>query len=197
MPDKQIVCANCGRSFLWSEGEQRFYKERHLSPPKRCKACRTDSRATGTSPKRSTTAPRASAKRVSRRANKQRQPRTNLYRRYSMIGFGTAVALTALLWFGRFTASGVTAWLIAINVTTILLFGYDKAIAKGRRQRVPERVLLLLALSFGAIGALVGMTLFRHKTAKAMFQIKFWLVVVIQVLLVWAYFAIGGGIFTI
>ncbi len=96
--------------------------------------------------------------------------------------------LTGLLWFGGVTPNGVMAWLIAINVTTLLLFGYDKAMAQSHRQRVPERVLLVLALSFGAVGALVGMTLFRHKTAKSMFQRKFWLVVLLQLLLLWVYF---------
>ena len=37
------------------------------------------------------------------------------------------------------------AWLLAFNAVTVLVYGYDKAIAGGRRRRVPERTLLGLA----------------------------------------------------
>ena len=40
MSDVVITCNRCGRSFVWSEGEQRYYKERGLHPPKRCEPCR-------------------------------------------------------------------------------------------------------------------------------------------------------------
>jgi uncharacterized membrane protein YsdA (DUF1294 family) len=119
-----------------------------------------------------------------------RRSPTNPYHRHYVLGFGAALILTLLLWFGEFAADVVTAWLVAINGVTFCIYGYDKAIAKGRRRRVPERVLLVLALSFGALGALIGMRLFRHKTAKSVFQRKFWLVVLLQALLVWGYFAL-------
>ena len=35
-----IKCKICGQDFEWSEGEQAFYKDRNLDPPKRCKDCR-------------------------------------------------------------------------------------------------------------------------------------------------------------
>lgn len=39
--DEQIVCADCGASFIFSGAEAAFYAERNLaSPPKRCKPCR-------------------------------------------------------------------------------------------------------------------------------------------------------------
>lgn len=194
MGDEQIVCADCGRSFTWSYGEQRFYKARDLSPPKRCETCRARRRSDRAAPKRS--APSATRKPTAgaRRAPAARRAPGNPYRRYYRIGFGAALGLTILLWLGGFVADLVTAWLVAINVATLALFGYDKASAQGKRQRVPERVLLVLALSFGALGALVGMVAFRHKTAKMIFQIKFWLVVVVQALLVWAYFALVASL---
>ena len=40
MSDEQIICVKCGRPFTWSYGEQRFYAEHKLHPPKRCPACR-------------------------------------------------------------------------------------------------------------------------------------------------------------
>lgn len=42
MSDENITCIQCGRSFVWSYGEQRFYKERNLAPPRRCKTCRIE-----------------------------------------------------------------------------------------------------------------------------------------------------------
>lgn len=62
------------------------------------------------------------------------------------------------------------AWWLALNVATVLVYGYDKAIAGGRRRRVPERTLLAMALLGGSPGALLAMGMFRHKTAKVPFR---------------------------
>ena len=35
-----IVCVDCGEVFVFDEGEQRFFYERELFPPKRCPMCR-------------------------------------------------------------------------------------------------------------------------------------------------------------
>lgn len=193
MSDEQIVCADCGRSFTWSYGEQRFYKERNLSPPKRCEDCRTRRRSGTDEPKRSAPSARQKPNTVARRPKQPPKRQANPYRRTYGVGFGAALVSAILLWASGLTTDGVTAWLVAINVVTFCIFGYDKAIAKGLRQRVPERVLLVLALSFGALGALAGMMFFRHKTAKVVFQIKFWLVILLQILLVWAYFALAAS----
>lgn len=77
-----------------------------------------------------------------------------------------------------------SAWLLAFNAVTVLVYGYDKAIAGGRRRRVPERVLLGLALCGGSPGALLAMRLFRHKTAKRSFRNAFVAVVVAQLVAV-------------
>ena len=37
--DKEIVCKDCGKVFVFTVEEQQFYKERHLTEPKRCKEC--------------------------------------------------------------------------------------------------------------------------------------------------------------
>ncbi len=44
MSDERIECIECGRAFIWSTGEQRFYRERGLSQPKRCPDCRSQRR---------------------------------------------------------------------------------------------------------------------------------------------------------
>jgi CxxC-x17-CxxC domain-containing protein len=39
--DKNMVCADCQQSFVWTAGEQQFYAEKGFdTPPKRCKECK-------------------------------------------------------------------------------------------------------------------------------------------------------------
>lgn len=55
----------------------------------------------------------------------------------------------------------------AMSLVTFVAFGVDKARARRGARRVPERTLHLLELSFGVVGALVAMQVFRHKRRKA------------------------------
>jgi hypothetical protein len=38
--DMQLACAECKKTFVFEHGEQRFYEQRGLTPPKRCTNCR-------------------------------------------------------------------------------------------------------------------------------------------------------------
>lgn len=40
MQDKEIKCADCERTFLFTASEQEFFQGRGMSEPKRCKDCR-------------------------------------------------------------------------------------------------------------------------------------------------------------
>lgn len=106
-------------------------------------------------------------------------------RRSSPTPFFLLVALgvvAAGVWLAlRATVPWILGALAGINVATILLYGYDKAVAGGRRTRVPENVLHLLALLGGSPAALFSQSLFRHKTVKASFRRMFWVIVVVQV----------------
>jgi len=51
------------------------------------------------------------------------------------------------------------------------LFGYDKFQAKNDGWRVSEKVLLSLGVFGGAIGGLIGMEIFHHKTRKNYFWV--------------------------
>jgi len=62
-------------------------------------------------------------------------------------------------------------YFIGINLLTFLLFGLDKYQAVRHGFRVPERVLLGTSALGGALGGLLGMLLFHHKTKKAKFRI--------------------------
>ena len=42
MTDKTLVCKDCGKDFIFTEGEQQFYVEKGFTnEPTRCKECRT------------------------------------------------------------------------------------------------------------------------------------------------------------
>jgi len=75
----------------------------------------------------------------------------------------------------------ILAYLIAINITTFLLYGYDKLISAGEALRVPEWNLHALALLGGSPAGLSAQKFFRHKTIKGSFQLLYWLIVVVQV----------------
>ncbi len=58
-------------------------------------------------------------------------------------------------------------WLIAINITTFLLFGVDKGLAKTLRNlRIPEIVLHIYTLLGGIVGHIGGRLVFHHKISK-------------------------------
>jgi uncharacterized membrane protein YsdA (DUF1294 family) len=74
-------------------------------------------------------------------------------------------------------------YLIGINVLTFLVYGLDKWKARRDQWRIPEATLLMLAVLGGSIGALLGMTVFHHKTRHKKFQIGLPLILLAQILL--------------
>ena len=39
--DRQIQCIDCSENFIWTSGEQTFFRDKGLkNPPKRCKCCK-------------------------------------------------------------------------------------------------------------------------------------------------------------
>ena len=101
--------------------------------------------------------------------------------------YGTVAVMGVALLAGSMVSTGVAwlpAYLLAINAMTFVLFGFDKAIAGARVMRVPERVLYALAIAGASPALLAGQRIFRHKTAKASFQVVFWLIVAAQCALI-------------
>ncbi len=58
----------------------------------------------------------------------------------------------------------VALCLLSVNLFSCLLFGLDKLLALLHRRRIPEATLLTLSFLGGSVGAMLGMTLFHHKT---------------------------------
>ena len=63
------------------------------------------------------------------------------------------------------------SWLIGTNITTFILFAYDKIRAKRRGNRVPEWILMFFPLIGGFLGGWLGMLLIHHKTKHIPFYI--------------------------
>lgn len=78
-------------------------------------------------------------------------------------------------------------WFVFFNVTAFLAFGFDKWRAGRSGRRVPELNLVLLAALGGWPGGLLGMNVFRHKTAKWSFKLKYALALIPFVAEVWAW----------
>jgi uncharacterized membrane protein YsdA (DUF1294 family) len=69
--------------------------------------------------------------------------------------------------------------LVALNVVTFAIFGWDKFCATHGRRRISERALLTLMAVGGSPGGWAAMLVFHHKTQKASFR---WPAIVIVVL---------------
>lgn len=67
----------------------------------------------------------------------------------------------------------VLCWIALASVAAFFLFGFDKWRARKSGWRISEWQLALLSAVGGWPGGLLGMLLFRHKTAKGGFQLKF------------------------
>ena len=66
-------------------------------------------------------------------------------------------------------------YFLSANLSSFLLFGYDKKQALVKQWRIPEKQLYLSALMGGWMGGILAMQVFRHKTVKQSFQIPYFL----------------------
>jgi uncharacterized membrane protein YsdA (DUF1294 family)/cold shock CspA family protein len=110
------------------------------------------------------------------------------YLRYMLIGVGVALLLfvgAALLLTPASLLGWLALWAITASIATYGVYRYDKGAAEQGLGRVPEAVLLGLAALGGSIGAWFGMHIpTHHKTAKRYFQVIFWVIVAVQVVVV-------------
>ncbi len=83
-------------------------------------------------------------------------------------------------------------YLIGINVVTFLLYGNDKSRARRHAWRIPEKTLLGAAVIGGSVGALLGMSVFHHKTRKPAFYIGVPLILIVQIGLAALWWYTGG-----
>lgn len=68
-------------------------------------------------------------------------------------------------------------FLAVMNVTAFIIYGSDKSRAKKKKWRIKESTLLGMGFFGGALGAIIGMKFFHHKTRHN----NFWMVNIIGV----------------
>ncbi|HAZ28304.1 MAG TPA: DUF1294 domain-containing protein [Candidatus Magasanikbacteria bacterium] len=74
-------------------------------------------------------------------------------------------------------------YLFIVNTATFSFFGIDKWKSRGKGERISEKTLWILCLLGGSVGALLGMSFFRHKTKKTSFQAVLAIIIALQILL--------------
>lgn len=88
----------------------------------------------------------------------------------------------------------VSIYVILFSFISFVLFGVDKYRAikykKYAKSRISENTLLLWSFLGGTVGSVLGMILFWHKIKKGSFLIKFFIVTLIQVEIL--YFIVKG-----
>ena len=96
----------------------------------------------------------------------------------------------------NFTLTYFELYLILINISSFILYGYDKLQAlKNSRNitRISENKLLFFSLLGGFFGSTLAMFIFRHKIKKVSFIIKFAIVTIIQIVTIYFYMSQGNN----
>ena len=78
----------------------------------------------------------------------------------------------------------ILGYLLAVNITSFLLYGIDKYKAKKNQWRISEATLLMMAAIGGSIGAWAGMRLWHHKTMHKKFKYGIPVIIIMQIALV-------------
>lgn len=77
--------------------------------------------------------------------------------------------------------------LAVIGIMSVVGFasmGIDKSRAKNDKWRIPEKTLFLIALLGGALGSVLGMQVFRHKTKHWYFAVFMPMILLVQIAIV-------------
>lgn len=111
---------------------------------------------------------------------------------FPILAFAAIYAAATLAWAVPMYVG--LAYLIA-SVLCFAAYAMDKAAARSRAQRTPERTLLLLGLAGGWPGAVLAQQWLRHKSVKTSFRARFWVTVCVN-LAAFVYGAahLGGGV---
>lgn len=79
-------------------------------------------------------------------------------------------------------------YVLIINLIGFIIMLMDKQRAVHKEWRIPEKTLLGISILGGAIGMLLGMSIFRHKTKHKKFTIGVPFILLMQVCLVIIYY---------
>ena len=76
-------------------------------------------------------------------------------------------------------------YLLAVNLAAFGMMGADKGRARRGGWRISEKALFLFPVLGGALGGLLGMRIFRHKTKHWYFRWGFLLLLILQLAGLW------------
>jgi uncharacterized membrane protein YsdA (DUF1294 family) len=94
-----------------------------------------------------------------------------------------------IIWFSQESIVWITAiYLVIINFLALITMWWDKRKARNDGWRVSEATLLILGFIGGAIGLIIGMFGFRHKTRKRIFQAITIIGLVVSLIFYWIEF---------
>ena len=77
----------------------------------------------------------------------------------------------------------IICYLVMVNLVAFITYGIDKLKARRNRWRIPESILLLLAVIGGSVGAWLGLKVWHHKTLHKKFKYGIPFILIVQVAL--------------
>lgn len=83
--------------------------------------------------------------------------------------------------------------LIIWNLFVFAFYGVDKQKARGNKHRIKESTLILFAFLMGALGAIIGMKIFRHKTRKTKFKFLVPLALILNIAIIFVTFLLHNS----
>jgi len=78
-------------------------------------------------------------------------------------------------------------YIIGVNVLAFFYIGLDKLFAQLHFRRISERMLWFVSIIGGSLGTLIGMAFFHHKTRKTSFQVRFAVILAIQIFIIFIF----------
>lgn len=75
----------------------------------------------------------------------------------------------------------ICMYLFVINIIGFFAMGIDKAKAKMKAWRIPEKTLLGIAVAGGGLGVWLGMETFRHKTKHWYFKYGVPVILIVEI----------------
>lgn len=79
----------------------------------------------------------------------------------------------------------IIIYLVLINIIGFLSMYIDKKKSVNHKWRISEKALILIAILGGAVGSLIGMRSFRHKTKHLKFTLGIPFIIIIEAFLLY------------
>lgn len=104
------------------------------------------------------------------------------YAWYITLPLPTSIKLFSNDTANKYLFFGISLFLLIMNIRAFAMFASDKSKAKRKQRRVRESKLFRVCFFGGAIGGLIGMHIFNHKTQKKRFSVGIPILFVIQLI---------------